>query len=60
MIRTIAEVKKYLSENYGKYNIIYNDEDNNITSFFLKGRKIKLPISKSDLKKEYEFVYKAK
>lgn len=59
MITTIKEVKKFLKENYLKYNIVY-EESIEPKYFILKGRKIRLPISKEELKKEYERIYKVK
>lgn len=57
MLKTIKEVKDFL-KGFPKYNIIYSESSPK--TFYLKNKQLKLPISKENLKMEYEILYKKK
>lgn len=49
MINNIKQLKQYLLEHYGKYNLTYDNE--NSKTFITKNRRYKFPISEEDIKR---------
>lgn len=52
MINTIKELKKYLLETFGKYNMVIDDET--AKTVIINHRRFNFPIKEEDLKKVYK------
>ena len=52
MINTIKELKKYLLETFGKYNMVIDDET--AKTVIINHKRFNLPINEEDLNKVYK------
>lgn len=58
MIKTIEELKKYLLEKFGKYNMVIDDET--AKTVIINHKRFNFPINEEDLKKLYRTEIKEK
>ena len=58
MIKTIEELKKYLLEKFGKYNMVIDDQT--AKTVIINHKRFNLPINEEDLKKLYRKEIKEK